>query len=108
MNPMQPVMNDAKWKELRLAMYGLGAESPRWRTRAVSTGFVCEWDQEWFYHFSRRGYEDIEWLEINTASAEQRSAVLALLKSIHVPGHMIENGFRVYGHVESVTAVEYI
>jgi hypothetical protein len=30
---MHPLMNDAKWEELRLAMYGLAAFHPQWRTK---------------------------------------------------------------------------
>jgi hypothetical protein len=32
-----PVMNDTRWEELRLAMYGLGADGPRgWTTSSIS------------------------------------------------------------------------
>jgi hypothetical protein len=105
---MIPVMNDTKWDELRLAMYSLGDLHPKWRTRDIETGYVPEWDGEWFYHFRDGGYDCIEWVEIRVTSAEQDRAVLAALKAIHVPGERTEDGFRVFGYVEPRKSVEYL
>ena len=74
-------MNDTKWDELRLAMYGLGDLRPRW---------------------------SIEWVEIQVLSADQDVAVPALLREIHLPGHRIETGFRIYGYARDGNAVDFI
>jgi hypothetical protein len=100
-------MNDTKWDELRRAMYALGEASPRWRTKDLS-GYLSLWDGEWFYHFCGGGYDTIEWVEIWTATPEQDAAVEAALRRIHVPGHRVNHGFRVYGYFRSGTAVGYI
>jgi hypothetical protein len=101
------VMNNTKWDELRLAMYGLGELTPAWRTRDIKTGYISSWDREWFYHFRNDGYDWIEWVEIQLTSPEQEAAVLAALVPIHVPGEKIEHGVRVYGHVPIGKAVNY-
>jgi hypothetical protein len=104
---MSPLMNNTKWDEIRLAMYGLGTLHPRWRTKGVS-GHLSEWDSEWYYHFRAGGYEWIEWLEIQITSPEQNAAVLAALRAVHVPGHRTEDGFRIYGYACSDKVPEYI
>jgi hypothetical protein len=101
-------MNDTKWEELRLAMYSLGDLNPKWRTKDVETGFIPEWDGEWFYHFRSGGYECIEWVEITVTSPAQDDAVLRALRSIHVPGEKTEYGYRVFGYTEPGKAVDYI
>src|SRR5262249_21546746 len=100
-------MNDTKWDELRLAMYNLGAFRPSWRTKDVS-GFLSSWDGEWYYHFRQGGYSSIEWLEIKVETAEQDAAVLKILQEIHLPGHRIDEGFRIYGYLRDGVAVDYI
>ena len=102
------VMNNAKWEEMRLAMYGLGELHPKWRTRDLGTGFVSPWDGDWFYHFRSSGYSTIEWLEIKISDDAQRSAVVEALRAIHVPGEDQGDVLRIYGHVPSGTAVEYL
>jgi hypothetical protein len=104
---MNPAMNDTKWDELRLAMYGLGDLRPRWRTKDVA-GYISPWDEEWFYHFREGGYDSIEWAEIKITSPEQEAAVLASLRRVHVPGHCVEHGFRVYGYASDGMALDYI
>ena len=100
-------MNNTKWDELRLAMYNLGDLRPRWRTKDVS-GYLSPWDGEWFYHFRDGGYVSIEWVEIQVISPEQDAAVLALLRKIHLPGHRIEQGFRIYGYGQDGVAIDYV
>ena len=78
------LMNDTKWEELRLAMYTLDKLSPMWRTKDRVSEFIWPWDGEWYYHFRGYGYASIEWVEIRTESNEQREAVRARLKQIHV------------------------
>ena len=102
------VMNNTKWEELRLAMYGLGELTPAWRTRDIKTGYVSSWDKEWFYHFRNGGYDTIEWVEIQLTSPEQRAAVLAALVSIHAPGERVEQGVRIFGYVPVGTVVGYL
>jgi hypothetical protein len=100
-------MNDTKWDELRLAMYGLGTP-PRWRTRDVENGHESEWNRGWYYHFRAGGYETIEWVDIEATSPEQVDAIRAVLARIHVPGEITSVGFRVYGYVPTGFAVAYI
>jgi hypothetical protein len=101
-------MNDTKWEELRRSMYGLGALSPKWRTKDTESGYVSEWDSEWYYHFSVGVYKSIEWAEIRTESPEQNAAVEDALRTIHVPGCKTENGFKVFGYLREGSAVDYI
>jgi len=100
-------MNNTKWDDLRLSMYNLDRLSPRWRTKDLS-GFICPWDGEWFYHFRSGGYESIEWVELDIISPAQDAAVLDSLRQIHVPGHRIDQGFRIYGYASSELSLDYI
>ena len=102
------VMNNTKWDELRLAMYGLGSDSPKWRTRDFESGYICPWDGEWFYHFRVGGYATIDWCEIRVDSEKQRELVLDALKRIHVPGEATENGYRVFGYAPGDRSVDYL
>jgi hypothetical protein len=104
---LNPVMNDTKWEELRLAMNGLGGLRPRWRARDLS-GYLSDWDGDWFYRFRDGGYDGIEWVEVRVTSPEQEGAVEAALRRVHVPGHRTNEGFRVYGYVKGGAAVGYI
>jgi len=78
-------------------MYSLGSVRPKWRTKDIETGFIPEWDGEWFHHFRGGGYESIEWVEIRVTSLEQEEAVANALRAIHVPGERTEHGYRVFG-----------
>jgi hypothetical protein len=105
---MLSLMNDTKWDELRLAMYGLGPLSPKWRTLDVENGHLSDWDGEWFYHFRNGGYKFIKWVEIAIDSPAQRQAVLTELAKVHVPGESTETGFRVLGFAELGVEVDYL
>lgn len=105
---MHPLMNDTKWNELRLAMYGLNELTPRWRTLDLENGYLSQWDREWFYHLRDGGYQFIQWVEIAVDSVEQGAAVLAELVRIHVPGERTESGYRVFGYARTGDAVGYI
>lgn len=105
---MNPLMSNTKWEELRRAMLDLETLSPQWRTKITDSGYICPWDGEWFYHFKDGGYQDIEWVEIRVTSSEQDEAVLNALKTIHVPGHRVENGFRIYGYSKDGEFIDYI
>ena len=56
------VMNNTKWEELRLAMYGI-EPAPRCRCMTTS-GYCSDADAEWFYHFRAGGYDDIRYVDI--------------------------------------------
>lgn len=100
-------MNDTKWNELRIGMYGLGALAPRFRVRNVHSECIGNWDGEWFYHFHGR-HEDDEWVDIAVTSDAQRDVVLQVLRSVHVPGVVTDFGFRIFGYVPLGTAVAYL
>lgn len=101
-------MNNTKWEELRLAMYGLRSMSPQWRTKDVENGYLSTWNGDWYYHFKDGGYKSIEWLEIRVTSPEQDSAVLRELKFIYVPGYRTEYGFKIFGYARDREVLEYI
>lgn len=105
---LRSVMNDTKWKELRCAMLAFPFPRPNFRTRSCETGFVTRWDGEWNDHLSDGGYTDIEWVEIQPHSAEQRERVLAALRKIHLPGEETETGFRIYGYTRPGQATHYL
>lgn len=104
---MHPIMNDTRWNERRLAMDALGDLRPTWRTRDVS-GHLSAWDGEWCHQFREGGCGSIEWVEIRVNSPDQDAAVLASLREIHVPGHRVEQGFRVYGYAWDGISLGYI
>jgi hypothetical protein len=108
MPELQPLMNDTKWDELRLAMYELAALRPRWRTRDLKSGYICPWDGEWFYHFREGGYAGIEGVELEITSSAQEAAVLGALRQVHVPGHRTEAGFTVYGYAPGDTPLDHL
>ena len=105
---MYLVMNNTKWEELRVAMCEFEKPSPKWRTRILGSGFESGWDSEWFYHFKDGGYEELEWVEIKAATAEQAPLLLAALRSIHVPGIKTDVGFKVFGHLPKGMPCEYL
>lgn len=106
-NQYQAVMNNTKWGEIREAM--LESHNVHlWRTKDIETGHICPWDGEWFYHFKIGIYKCIEWLEIKTESEDIRNEVLEILKDIHVPGEVLDDVIRVYGHVEIGKHVDYL
>jgi len=104
---MYPVMNNTKWEELRAAMFELEKPSPKWRIRILGSGFESGWDSEWFYHF-RDSYDDLEWVEISPATAEQAPVLLAALREIHLPGTQTDVGFKVFGHLPEGMPCEYL
>ena len=89
-------------------MYGLARLAPRWRTSDVESGYVSEWEREWFYHFRMGGYASIQWVEIAVDSDAQRDAILKELVRIHVPGERTASGYRIFGYAETGQTVDYI
>lgn len=104
---MTPLMNNTKWNEVRIGMYGLGELSPRFRVRNLNSGHVSDWDGEWFYHFVGRHEED-EWVEVAVTSAVQREAVLSILRAVGVPCVATEAGFKIFGYAPLGISVQYL
>jgi len=105
---LAPVLNDTKWDELRLAMYGLGHQRPRFRVKEIGAAEPGPWDGEWFYHFRDGGYRSMEWVEVQLLDQAHRDNIANILASIHLPGIHTDAGFIIYGHVASGTSVDYI
>ncbi len=103
---LNPVMNNTKWNELRLAMYAL-KPTPRWSTLSTS-GYHYGPDGEWFYHFRADGYEDIVHVDIHIETPIQRELVRSALKRVHVPGEETPGGFRVFGYLQNGEGADYI
>ncbi len=101
-------MNDTKWDELRLAMYNLGENHPKWRTKDVENGYLSGWDGEWYYHFRSGGYKTIEYVEIRVSHEEMRDRVRGVLAKIHLPGRETKEGFIVYGYTRTGESVDYL
>ncbi|GAA0076942.1 hypothetical protein UT300005_13200 [Clostridium sp. CTA-5] len=91
------LMNNTKWKEIRLAMYQYH-ETIMWRVKNIDNGYLSNWDGEWFYHFKLMGYDTIEWLEIKVDNEEMKNKIVNILRKIHVPGEILNNSIKVYGY----------
>ena len=104
------VMNDTKWEELRLAMYGLADQSPQFQVMDVERGHLSAWDGDWYHHFRLpvESYSKIEWCDLRVRSESHRHAVLEALVAIHLPGKHTTERFRIYGWVRSGEHVSYI
>lgn len=99
---MHGLMNDTKWREIRVAMYGLSRSSGRpirWRTKDGENGHVSDWDGEWFHHFLAGGFGAIEWLEIELRR-EDGDEILGTLRKIHVPAEVGAGSVRIFGRKE--------
>ena len=71
-------------------------------------GYVSSSDPGVFHHFWIGGCSTIEWVEIWVSTPDQDAAVETALRQIHVPGHRVEHGFRVYGYTADGEAINYI
>ncbi|MEK7453741.1 MAG: DUF6678 family protein [Pseudomonadota bacterium] len=100
------VMNDTKWNEIRLAMYGL-SPSPAWRAFDLS-GYQSAIDREWYYHFQAGGYTSMQYVDILVDDAAQRSHVLQALRTVHVPSEETAEGFRVFGYLQGGQTADYL
>lgn len=99
-------MNNTKWNEIRLAMFGMESP-PFWRITYLN-GYESVVDGEWFYHFSEVGYLDIQYLDVLTNSAEQHATVGTILRAIHCPGMETSTGYRILGYADSASNVDYL
>lgn len=104
---MHGVMNTTKWNELWTAMCTLHPR-PRWRTREVNSGYVSDWDRDWFYHFRASSFRTIEWVEITTDTPSQHQSVKTVLRKIHVPADELDSGFKIYGYIPDAKYVDYL
>ena len=90
-------MNDTKWRELCYTFSSFDAR-PRWRTRDLLTGYLSDWDRDWFHHVGP-DYCSIEWLEIDPAGCD-RETVRAVLREVGAPFEESELYFRVIGYTK--------
>ena len=103
---MQPVMNNTKWDELRLAMHSMES-APRYRTLS-DNGYLSPLDWEWFHHFLECGYNHIVYVDIHADDSSHRELIRTALQLVHLPGKEMDFGFRVFGHVEIGHEVCYL
>lgn len=54
--------DDVKWNELISFMRALEGWQPSYRSKSI-TGFICEWDVEWYYHLPFP-FNDVEWFDM--------------------------------------------
>jgi hypothetical protein len=102
------VMNNTRWRKLRVAMLGLRPFSPFYRITNVENGYLTEWDGEWFYHFNLTDYALIEWLDLRPRDPSLRGALHQALKRLHLPGEDTPYGFRIFGYGRSGRPLDYI
>jgi Family of unknown function (DUF6678) len=105
---MHSVMNNTKWRELQMSMYSLESNRPLWRTLCTTNGYLSSWDGEWYYHFSEGGFDDIEWVELKIENELQRKLVLDQLRSIHLPGEVTDEGYKIYGYINIGKPIDYL
>jgi hypothetical protein len=99
-------MNNTKWEELRLAMYGV-EPAPKYRCKMLN-GHYSYTDAEWFYHFRDGGYEGVRYVDIFAESQPHREAIRSALTKIHLPGIETDDGFRVYGYALPDQFLDYL
>lgn len=103
---LQPLLNDTRWRELRLAMLEL-EHPPQWVSTAIG-GYRYGPDREWFYHFQQRGYSDLLHVDIIADDHVHRQAIRAAILPIHLPGAETEKGFRIFGYAQPGQFVDFI
>ncbi|MBW8640394.1 hypothetical protein K1W69_24595 [Hoeflea sp. WL0058] len=103
---LNPVMNNTKWDELRLAMDEV-IPSPYWKSLATN-GYNYGPDCDWLEHFREGGYDHIVHVDILIETTDQRDLVRSALRKIHVPGEETPEGFRVFGYLRDGQSADYI
>lgn len=98
-NGYNSLMNDTKWKEIRTAMYNYPL-TVQWRVKNIESGYLSNWDSEWFYHFAEGGYDTIEWLEIKVDNEQMKNDIINILRKIHVPGEILKGSIKIYGYIK--------
>jgi hypothetical protein len=105
-------VNKTKWLEISKAFWSLETSDLSEENRMVipwmtctTDGFVYGWDETWSHFWSEGDTgKEIDRLKIKL-TPENRTTVLAILKSIHVPGEVTEQEVTVYGYR---TDVDYL
>jgi hypothetical protein len=119
MGTFVPLMNNTKWRKLRLAMLTLRNSSPAFRTRNLKNDYETGWDSEWYHHFLLPDYAFIEWLDLKPRRAGDYEEIHSLLKRCRLPGEAVkfgassissrrDSGFRIFGYVPVGEPADYI
>ncbi len=74
----------------------------------MESGYLSDWDGEWFYRFQVGGYKTIEWLEVQISSRAQYEAVRHALELVHVPGEQTARGIKIIGYARNGVPVDYL
>lgn len=91
-----PVLNHTKWAELRNEMLAAPPlEHPRFRARSLfaAADFCSDWDSEFYYHL--HPVEELEWLELRTASA---AWLREALRRHSIPYSLEDGIVRIWGY----------
>lgn len=89
------LMNNTKWRELCFAFNSFKPK-PAWRTLDFLTGYLSDWDSEWFHHVGP-DYGTIEWMEIDPRACDP-TAVRSVLQEIGAPFEESTPHLRVIGY----------
>ena len=102
-------MNNTKWTEIfKLFYYGVECSSNPvpicWTTRTIDG--VLYRDSTWS-HFGvdMEGFKKIDWLRIDL-TPENRTVVLNILETVHVPGEICHDCVYIYGYRTDVDYIE--
>jgi hypothetical protein len=101
---LSSVMNDTKWRELRLGILESRAR-PYWRGKNLSSDTIGRWDCEWYYHFDVGGHDATEWYEIRVDHDEERRAVEEVLRKYQIPVEIRDGLYRLYGYVDDTSNI---
>lgn len=107
-SPAKPsVMNDTKWRELRLGI--LQANQRVWfRGKNLDSDAIGQWDCEWFYHFALDGHDATEWYELKADTDEGRRAIEDVLRTHHIPVELRDGIYRIYGYADDTSKLTYL
>ena len=101
------VMNDTKWRELRLGI--LQSNTRVWfRGKNLDSEAIGRWDCEWYYHFDEGGHETTEWYELRADTDEGKRAIEDILRTYHIPVEMRDGIYRIYGYADNTSDINYL
>ena len=98
------VMNNTKWRELRLGILESRAK-PSFRGKNLGSDVIGRWDREWYYHFDEGGHEATEWYEIKADSDEEQRAVEEVLRKYQIPVEIRDGIYRIYGYANDTSKI---